>query len=374
MLVALVVATMALGQARGQDPLAEKQVGKRYRIKVTSAGVPTLGGFLEGYSCRTTYRVLDKDGKALGSGFLNDYVYVDGPGDYTVEVNGRKVTDTFAVPDEMTPDRVQASWRRARAVELRPKSAGGRLAVPSIWALHPPHVVGDHNDDFAITALDEDGKDKAVSGVAVVYPPEEIHDIDAGGLFKNTLVHLWPGLYTLVINGTVHPFELKAGDTKLIRLGALVVHEQKGELRQSWREGLVTGSVVVAKPPIGKFFVVAPGTYEDGAEKVEVGPGTVGGLHAVKRPFADKPRLGVKATDAGKDEGAVVGGFVEGSPAATAGLKVGDRIVALDGKDVKGADDLVKLLESKKPGDEVTLSVRRAGRAEAVEVKVKLGG
>jgi S1-C subfamily serine protease len=136
----------------------------------------------------------------------------------------------------------------------------------------------------------------------------------------------------------------------------------------------VEGDFKIEKPPIGAFFVVCPGVYQDGDEKVEVAPGGVGALHGVKKPFGDKPRLGVKATDAGKDEGALIGGFVEGSPAAAAGLKVGDRLIALEGATIKGQEDLVKALESKKPGDEVELTVRRAGRAEPLAIKVKLGG
>lgn len=48
-----------------------------------------------------------------------------------------------------------------------------------------------------------------------------------------------------------------------------------------------------------------------------------------------------------------------------------DQIVAVDGKKVSTYSDLIRMIESKKPGDEVTVTVVREGRQ--VEVPVKLG-
>lgn len=61
----------------------------------------------------------------------------------------------------------------------------------------------------------------------------------------------------------------------------------------------------------------------------------------------------------------------EGTPAATAGLKVGDVIVGID--DVKFAEraDLTKFMAKKKPGDKVTIAVNRNG--EELKIKVTLG-
>ncbi|HKY31755.1 MAG TPA: trypsin-like peptidase domain-containing protein [Candidatus Polarisedimenticolia bacterium] len=80
-------------------------------------------------------------------------------------------------------------------------------------------------------------------------------------------------------------------------------------------------------------------------------------------------------------EGIIIGEVSPGGPAARAGLEgvrqsrsgrwaIGDRIVAVDGRKVGSADDLLHLFESAGVGAEVTLTVERDGRSR--EVKVKL--
>ena len=72
-----------------------------------------------------------------------------------------------------------------------------------------------------------------------------------------------------------------------------------------------------------------------------------------------------------------------GSPAANAGLKAatgttavggedyptgGDVITHVDGKSVESAADLQQLVDAKKPGDTVKLTVVRAGKTRTVNV------
>ncbi len=60
-----------------------------------------------------------------------------------------------------------------------------------------------------------------------------------------------------------------------------------------------------------------------------------------------------------------------GSPADTAGLKVDDIIIKLDGQAVQGEEGFVGLLLSHKPGDSVTFTILRSGKQQ--EIKVTLG-
>jgi Peptidase family M28/PDZ domain/PA domain len=64
------------------------------------------------------------------------------------------------------------------------------------------------------------------------------------------------------------------------------------------------------------------------------------------------------------DSGAGVrlAGVSDGSPAALAGLRQGDIIVEFAGSKVRSLEDLADLLGSKKPGDEVDITVLRAGQ------------
>jgi S1-C subfamily serine protease len=68
--------------------------------------------------------------------------------------------------------------------------------------------------------------------------------------------------------------------------------------------------------------------------------------------------------------GAVVGA-VTGDPARSAGLQVGDVIVAVDGSQISSSDDLVATISNHKPGDKVTLTVDRG--TQQIEVPVTLG-
>jgi len=70
-------------------------------------------------------------------------------------------------------------------------------------------------------------------------------------------------------------------------------------------------------------------------------------------------------------EGATVESVVQGSPADDAGLQNGDVIVGYDGKDVSSSAELRALVDGSKPGDKVTVEVRRDG--ETVKLDVELG-
>jgi len=78
--------------------------------------------------------------------------------------------------------------------------------------------------------------------------------------------------------------------------------------------------------------------------------------------------LGVQLADA--TGGAGVAQVRGDGPAGDAGLRVGDVVTAIDGKPVSSADQLVGAVDGHKPGDEVTLKVRRDGRIRDVQVKL----
>jgi serine protease Do len=68
--------------------------------------------------------------------------------------------------------------------------------------------------------------------------------------------------------------------------------------------------------------------------------------------------------------GVTVSNVVAGSPAETAGLKVGDTITAVDGKDVKGGDELVADIASRKPGSKAKLAFFRNGKKQETSVTI----
>ncbi len=68
--------------------------------------------------------------------------------------------------------------------------------------------------------------------------------------------------------------------------------------------------------------------------------------------------------------GVTVSTVVSGSPADQAGLKVGDTITSVDGKDVKTGDDLVADIASRKPGSKAKLAFVRNGKKEEATVTI----
>ncbi len=68
--------------------------------------------------------------------------------------------------------------------------------------------------------------------------------------------------------------------------------------------------------------------------------------------------------------GAIVSDVTEGSPALDAGLKAGDTILKLDGKDIADSRDLARKVAQLKPQQSVPLTLVRDGKTMAVAVKI----
>jgi len=66
--------------------------------------------------------------------------------------------------------------------------------------------------------------------------------------------------------------------------------------------------------------------------------------------------------------GVYVRSVEEGSDAARAGIKSGDRIISINGKDVETADDIKKEISASSPGDKIILGISRNGREYNVNV------
>jgi serine protease Do len=78
-----------------------------------------------------------------------------------------------------------------------------------------------------------------------------------------------------------------------------------------------------------------------------------------------------EALDVPAPGGAIVGGVEPGSPAARAGLRPDDVVVAIDGDEIESARALTRRVGFAEPGDTVVLTVHRDGKPR--QVKVALG-
>jgi len=100
-------------------------------------------------------------------------------------------------------------------------------------------------------------------------------------------------------------------------------------------------------------------------------------FRAMNHPAAPSPYLGVSTTTVGPglaaqyglavNHGALAVEIVPGGPAQKAGVRMGDVIVAFDGKAVNGSEDLGAAILARNPGDTVTIKVvRRNGATQTL--------
>ncbi len=85
---------------------------------------------------------------------------------------------------------------------------------------------------------------------------------------------------------------------------------------------------------------------------------------------ANGPRLGIRPGDGG-GKGVLIDETVEDEPAAKAGLKKDDLIVALAGKPVKSLPDLLAILKNQKGGETVEVGMLRNARPMTVKVTLE---
>jgi len=72
----------------------------------------------------------------------------------------------------------------------------------------------------------------------------------------------------------------------------------------------------------------------------------------------------------GAGSGVTISNVQTGSPAEKAGLKVGDTLVSVDGKNVKNGDELVSEIASRKPGSKVSVGYVRDGKKEQTSITI----
>lgn len=96
-------------------------------------------------------------------------------------------------------------------------------------------------------------------------------------------------------------------------------------------------------------------------------------MESISTSFPDSPRrsvIGVQLEPGGSGDGAKVQDVSPGGPAEQAGIRAGDVIVAVNGKEVKGhaSREVVRLLRDVAPDSKVKLSVLREGKPKDFEV------
>ncbi len=119
---------------------------------------------------------------------------------------------------------------------------------------------------------------------------------------------------------------------------------------------------------VGIGFAIPASSAESIIESLkENGKVTRGWLGVQIQPVTEDIAESLGLKDA---KGAIVADVTEDSPALAAGVKQGDTILQIDGKDVSDSRDLSRKVAGIKPGDSVPLTVIRDGKTMDLEVKI----
>jgi M6 family metalloprotease-like protein len=100
-------------------------------------------------------------------------------------------------------------------------------------------------------------------------------------------------------------------------------------------------------------------------------PATLAATSRPKSLSQERPVLGLKVGEPKEGDGVAITSVTSDSPAAKAGLKVGEILYKLDGAALTSPGKLTDLIAERKPGDTVALAMK--WESKEVELKVKLG-
>jgi Do/DeqQ family serine protease len=67
-------------------------------------------------------------------------------------------------------------------------------------------------------------------------------------------------------------------------------------------------------------------------------------------------------------QGALINSVERGTPAERGGMRVGDVVTAADQQPVRDADDLIRIITCKTPGERLTLTIVRAGQSQSLTI------
>jgi len=131
---------------------------------------------------------------------------------------------------------------------------------------------------------------------------------------------------------------------------------------------LMAGAVAAASP--------AGATLQAALAPTTPTPGTTSPQAAPKATATPQAYMGVTVANIDQSlqtkfnlsqtSGVVVANVAANSPAATAGLKAGDVIIAVNGTAVNTAQDVVTAVRALQPGAQITLSISRAGATQTI--------
>jgi serine protease DegQ len=113
------------------------------------------------------------------------------------------------------------------------------------------------------------------------------------------------------------------------------------------------------------FAIPSTTATEVAEELIEDGTADHAYMGLVPRSITPQIAEELGLTDA---TGAIVLSVSDGGPADAAGILPGDVVTAIDGEEIAAPEDLLAALRQRDPGDEITVTVQRAGEEQTLDV------
>jgi serine protease Do len=86
--------------------------------------------------------------------------------------------------------------------------------------------------------------------------------------------------------------------------------------------------------------------------------------------YSRKPRIGMQIQDVEEGKGVTVKDVDDESPASKAGMKEGDVITQVNGKEIAGVEELRTEIKDIKEGDTLKVAYKRGGKNQTAEIKI----
>ena len=228
---------------------------------------------------------------------------------------------------------------------------------------YPAGIVGtDIQTDIAVIKIESDEKFPTVT----LGDSDTLQKGELAGAIGNPLGTLQGTITVGIISGIERPMNTKGYSMKLIQTDASVNEGNSGgPLINSFGEviGVVNAKIGTAE---GLGFAIPITPIKSNIESIIIN-GKV-----INRPYLGTTVKYVAANDYfGADDGVYVAELVKDGPGDKAGFKIGDRIISMDGVEIKESDDIIGVRDSHSVGDEVEVVVERDG--EKVTLTLEIG-
>jgi len=182
-------------------------------------------------------------------------------------------------------------------------------------------------------------------------------------------------LPALMLASTLATTQLFAQDAPQVKKNEEIIIRKNGDKDQKMTVEVNGDSILVNGKPLSEYHdgdvsVLEKDVLSDDGQAFNMMPGHPG-ADMFKIESDEKPHSFLGVLSEKSDQGAKISEVVKGSVAEKSGLMKGDVITRIDDKSVSSPEDLMKIVRSYNPGDQISVHYLRNDRKN--DVKVKLG-